>query len=137
MMSVTRLRVTLAWIGVHQLSGTTVATSALEPATSLLTGVTQPWSGVAGLYSRAVVNMIADILPYLQGRSFDADTLRAMGDAYEAVMRKLPKMGQAALVREVVANRIIDIGEKGERDLDELARRALKELGISAGSQGA
>jgi hypothetical protein len=81
--------------------------------------------------------MIADILPYLRGRSFDADTLRTMGDAYEAVMRKLSKTGQAALVREVVANRIIDIGEKGERDPIELARQALKELGVSAGSQGA
>jgi hypothetical protein len=80
----------------------------------------------------ALGNTVADILPYLKGRSFDNNTVQIMGEAFEAAMRGLPVTGEPALVREVLAKRIIEIAEKGERDSKELARRALEELRMSS-----
>jgi hypothetical protein len=53
-----------------------------------------------------------------------------MDEAFDAVMRALPPTGQPAIVREVVADRVIEIVERGERDPDQIARRALNELGV-------
>jgi hypothetical protein len=66
----------------------------------------------------------------LEGLSFDAETVRIMGEAYDAARRELQDYGQPALVNEILAKRIIDIADKGERDPKKLARRALQELGV-------
>jgi hypothetical protein len=55
-----------------------------------------------------------------------------MGDAFDAANRELHDTGQPALVREIIAKYIIDIAAKGERDPKQIARRALKTLGISS-----
>ena len=73
---------------------------------------------------------VADISRYFAGRVFDNDTTRVMGEAFDAVMRVLPPTGQPAIVREVVANRVIEIVERGERGREQIARRALNELGV-------
>jgi hypothetical protein len=39
--------------------------------------------------------------------------------------------GQPQVVQEIIAKRIIDIAMTGERDPDELARRALQALGLT------
>jgi hypothetical protein len=74
---------------------------------------------------------VVDILPLLNGRSFDSATIRVMERAFNKAIKKLPETGQRALARQVLAERIIDIAKRGERDPDELARRALHELGLS------
>ena len=53
-----------------------------------------------------------------------------MGEAYDTARGELHDYGQPALVNEVLAKRIIDIAEKGERDPENIARRALEELGV-------
>jgi hypothetical protein len=53
-----------------------------------------------------------------------------MGEAFDEVMRVLPPTGQPAIVREVVANRVIEIVERGERDPEQIALCALNELGV-------
>lgn len=73
---------------------------------------------------------MADILPFLKGRSFDAETVRIMGQAYDAASRHLHDTGQPALVQEIIAKRIIDLVTAGARNPDEIARRALEALGI-------
>jgi len=73
----------------------------------------------------------ADITPFLKGRAFDSEITRIMGQAFDKATRALHDTGQPALVREVIAKRIIEIAESGVRDPDQLAKRALQALGIS------
>jgi hypothetical protein len=75
---------------------------------------------------------VADISPFLKGRSFDAETVCLMGEAFDAATRELHDTGQPALVREIIAKYIIDFAAKGERDPKQIARRALKTLGITS-----
>jgi hypothetical protein len=74
--------------------------------------------------------MDADILPFLTGRAFDEEATKAMGQAFDVASRNLHDRGQPAIVREIIARRIIDVASRGERDPEELARRALMALGI-------
>ena len=76
---------------------------------------------------------MTDLSPFLAGRVFDAETTKAIGEAFDRIIRALPETGQPALVREVVADRVIEISDRGERDPDKIARRALKELGVLDG----
>jgi hypothetical protein len=66
----------------------------------------------------------------LQGQSFDPETIEVMGQAYDKAKRRLHDTGQPALVQEVIAKRIIDIAAAGERDPDQIAKRALEALGV-------
>lgn len=75
--------------------------------------------------------MTADILPFIDGRVFDAAATEAMGVAFDKARRMLHDKGQPAVVQEIIAKRIIDIATIGGRDPDEMARRALLGLGIT------
>ena len=77
------------------------------------------------------LTMTADILPFLKDRAFDAEATRVMGEAYDKARKALHDRGQPHLVQEIIAERIIDIAAKGERNPDELARRALQALGLT------
>ncbi len=73
---------------------------------------------------------MADILPFLKGRSFDPEVTRIMGEAYDKAKRGLHDRGQPELVQEIIAKRIVDIATTGGHDPDRLASRALQALGI-------
>ena len=73
---------------------------------------------------------MSDVSPNIWGSAFDSETMRIMGEAFDMIINALPQTGQPALVRQVVANRIIEIVEKGEREPNAIARRALKERGV-------
>jgi hypothetical protein len=73
---------------------------------------------------------VADILLFLKERPFDAEVVGIITHAFDAALRELPDTGQPALMMEVVANRIIDLASIGERDPQQIARRALQELGV-------
>jgi hypothetical protein len=75
--------------------------------------------------------MTIDIKSLLKNRAFDAEATRVMGKAYDKARRALHDKGQPDVVQEVIAMRIIDIAATGERDPDELARRALQALGLA------
>jgi hypothetical protein len=76
--------------------------------------------------------MSADILPFIiEGHSFDETATQAMGEAYDKARGRLHDKGQPAIVQEIIAKRIIDLATAGERDSDELARRALLALGMT------
>ena len=61
--------------------------------------------------------------------SFDPDTLRIMGAAFECAQAALDDRGQPEIVYEVIAKRIIAMASDGERDVLVLAERALEALG--------
>ena len=75
--------------------------------------------------------MTIDIKPFLKDRAFDAEATRVMGEAYDKARKMLHDKGQPYTVQEIIAKRIIDIAMTGERDPDELARRALQALGLA------
>jgi hypothetical protein len=75
---------------------------------------------------------MADILPFLVGRTFDAETIRIMGEAFDMTSLALHESGQPPVVQELIAQRIIDIASTGVRDPDQLSQQALQALGLDA-----
>jgi hypothetical protein len=72
----------------------------------------------------------AAILPFFKDAAFDPGTTETMGRAFEQACTALQDSGQPDLVKEVIAKRIVQVAEPGERDPDKLCERALKALGI-------
>jgi hypothetical protein len=70
-----------------------------------------------------------DIFQYFKGRAFDADATQAMDDAFDKARHMLRDRWQTPVFLEILAKRIIYLATTGERNSDELARRALQALG--------
>jgi hypothetical protein len=72
------------------------------------------------------------IRAYLEGgHSFDGETIRQMGIAFEMALAALgPTRRCDDLVREALARNIIALAEAGERNLDRLWGDALKALSL-------
>ena len=71
------------------------------------------------------------IRPFLKGASFDAEHVKAMGEAFDSVIRELHDNGkQSSVVRKVIAERIIALAKSGERDPDKLCELAMDALGV-------
>jgi hypothetical protein len=79
-------------------------------------GTALPW-GVAAM----------SIRPFLKpGMSFDSEALAAMDEAFEAACKALDDTGQPYIVREIIAERIIEAARRlGERDPARLVKAAL------------
>jgi hypothetical protein len=73
---------------------------------------------------------MASIIPFLSQNAFDAETTKAMGEAYDAACDELGDCSPPLLVKEVIAKRIIDAVEQGERDPERLIAKALDALGL-------
>jgi len=73
---------------------------------------------------------MTSIIPFLRQNAFDAETTKVMGEAYDAACDELGDRRPPALLKEVIAKRIIDAAEKGERDPERLVARALDALGL-------
>jgi hypothetical protein len=65
------------------------------------------------------------ISEYLRPGEFDDVATKVMGDAFDAASKELHDRGQPAIVREVLAGRIIDAAKRGERDPTRLRDIAL------------
>jgi hypothetical protein len=73
---------------------------------------------------------MASVLPFVRNKSdFDDEETRLMGEAFDAACEGLQDTGQPALVREIIANRIIKAAMKGERDPVRLRNAGLAALG--------
>ena len=64
--------------------------------------------------------------------SFDPETTHIMGRAFERACKDLHDVGQPAMVKDIIAKRIIAIAKTGERDPNQLCERALIALGVPA-----
>jgi hypothetical protein len=60
---------------------------------------------------------------------FDDEATRLIGEAFHAACKGLRDTGQPALVREIIAKRIIEAAKKGERDPARLRAAGLAALG--------
>jgi hypothetical protein len=70
------------------------------------------------------------IHPFVKGASFDPEHVKAMGGAFDGVIRQLDDMGQSSIAREVIAEQIIALAKSGERDPDKLCELAMDALGV-------
>jgi hypothetical protein len=66
----------------------------------------------------------------LSGSAFSPEEVRVLADAYEAVSVKLHDRGQPAVVKELIAKRVIELGKLKALDSRELADRVLASFGL-------
>jgi hypothetical protein len=60
------------------------------------------------------------IRPFLAGRSFDAETTRAMGAAFECARIALNVPNGSSPTIETIAEKITELAQRGERDSERL-----------------
>jgi len=75
--------------------------------------------------------MTETIIPFFKDCAFDPTATEVMGSAYDRACKALHDIGQSDIVREVIARRIIEVAQTGERDPERLCARALFALGIN------
>jgi len=63
--------------------------------------------------------------------AFDHEATAAMAEAYDRACRSIDDWGQPDIIKETIAQRIIEIAGNGERDPGRLCERALSSLGYS------
>jgi hypothetical protein len=68
--------------------------------------------------------------PFLAGKAFDPELVRAMSIAFDNVAKELRLRDESEVAREVVAKKIIELAQRGVRDAEALARRVLQELNL-------
>jgi len=68
------------------------------------------------------------ITPFLGGATFDTETKRVMGVAFEMVCAALRVSDRGDLAKEIIAERIIELANAGERNPDLLCEGVLKEF---------
>ena len=75
---------------------------------------------------------VASILPFIRkaGAVFDDHVTQIMGEAFESACNELHDAGQPRIVYEVIAERIIDAANDGERDPVRLRNAGLAALGF-------
>jgi hypothetical protein len=69
------------------------------------------------------------IVPIFRDSGFDAEATEALGKAYDIACRALHPKGQPPVIQEILAKKIIEVAQRGERDPDRLAAIALANLG--------
>lgn len=63
--------------------------------------------------------------------AFDLKATAAMTAAYGKACELMQDWGQPDAIKGAIANRIIDVASRGERDPNEICERALKSLGFN------
>jgi hypothetical protein len=77
----------------------------------------------------SVVTTMSSIVPFSRGRGFDAEATQNLGKAYDIACRSLHPKGRPPVFQEILAKKIIEAAQRGERDPDRLAAIALGVLG--------
>jgi len=66
----------------------------------------------------------------LQNSPLGPEEIKRITDAHEEALRVLRLVDRLDPITELIATKIIEITETGERDLSEIRARTLEELGI-------
>ena len=78
--------------------------------------------------------MRENVTALFKDAAFDPEAIEVLGAAYDKACRSLHDIGQPAIVREVIARRIIQVAQTGERNPDRLCAQALLALGFMPSS---
>ncbi len=73
-------------------------------------------------------NASAPITPFLRGQAFDPETIEAMGQALVTTCQTLGLSNRADAVSHLVAEKIIELAQRGIKDPTALHSVALKEF---------
>jgi hypothetical protein len=75
---------------------------------------------------------VASILLFIRtgGTVFDDEVTQILGDAFDSACKELHDKGQPTIVYEVIAKRIIDAAQNGERDPVKLRNIGLAAFGF-------
>ena len=65
---------------------------------------------------------------HFQDLSFDPDEVTAVNQAYDLACQTLQNIGQLEVDGEIIAGRILEAAESGERDAHKLCERAIHGL---------
>jgi hypothetical protein len=68
------------------------------------------------------------VTSYLDGRSFDPETLKCMGEAFEFACKKLSLADKEDSFTQMVAERVILLAKRGENDPNALCERVIRSL---------
>jgi hypothetical protein len=83
------------------------------------------------------VGYVSSNVSYFKGvQSFDAETTRAMGEAFDDICKHLHDRGQPEIVRDVIAKQIIEAAKRGERDPSRLRDSVLASFGLKPTTTG-
>ena len=69
------------------------------------------------------------IVRFLEGSSFDPESLRVIVTAYEEARQALGLVDRSDPLTETVARKIIEVAKTGERDPKVIRQRAIDDLG--------
>ena len=72
---------------------------------------------------------MSSIVPVFRDSGFDAEATAALGKAYDIACRSLHPKGRPPVLQEMLAKKIIEVAQRGERDPDRMAAIALANLG--------
>jgi hypothetical protein len=69
------------------------------------------------------------IRSHLDGQRFDAETIRVMGLAFELTLISLRLVDRGDIANDVVAQKIIQLVQTGERDPERLCKAVVQQWG--------
>ena len=68
---------------------------------------------------------MSSIIPIFRDAAFDPEATRSLGSAYDIACRSLHPKGRPPVIQEMLAMKIIEAAQRGERDPERLATIAL------------
>jgi hypothetical protein len=71
--------------------------------------------------------------PFLNGKSFDHETVRVMGLAFEAVCAALRIEYSDDDVRQAIATKVVELARDGQRNPDALCEVVLRQIRVGPG----
>jgi len=66
----------------------------------------------------------------LQNSALGPEEIAILTDAYERTLRKLRLVDRNDPITQLIASKIIELGQRGVRDANKLTELAIKELGV-------
>jgi hypothetical protein len=72
--------------------------------------------------------LVMPLTRFLQNTAFGPEEIALLVAAYKAALHELGQAGQSDPVTEIVAKKIIELAKQGERDLNQLRKRAVEAL---------
>jgi hypothetical protein len=75
---------------------------------------------------------VSSFAEFVRNTSYDPEAVRVMSLAYEAALQQLHDRGQPAIVREIIARRLIELAAIGERQPERLCAMVLSQLGVAS-----
>jgi DNA integrity scanning protein DisA with diadenylate cyclase activity len=66
----------------------------------------------------------------LQNSPLGPEEIAVLTDAYEGTLRKLNLVDRNDPITEIIARKIIELGQRGVREAQQLIELAMKELGV-------